>query len=116
VVTELELATLVRAAGDGAGRHLDQGRVQRYAEDFDSLPPVVVFRTGDGLILADGYHRLAAAVRLGRRTVRADLRVGTRREALDFAVAQAVEDRGVTPDQAAAAIARWSQSPPAAQT
>lgn len=60
--------------------------VTDYAELLRSgvrLPPVAVFRDGDGVFwLADGFHRVAAAQRAGLGEVEVDLRRGTRREAV----------------------------------
>jgi hypothetical protein len=111
VLREIEVSALAQAAGDRAERHVDDARVHRYMQVFDSLPPLVAFLTDEGMLLADGYHRLAAAVRLQLSTVTVDVREGTRRDALAFAVAQATRDRGVPPDQAQAAIERWSSPP-----
>jgi ParB-like chromosome segregation protein Spo0J len=52
---------------------------------LDDLPPVVVFDTPEGPLLADGHHRLAAAGRLGRKTVEAEVRAGSRQDALRYA-------------------------------
>ena len=60
--------------------------VQRYEESFDNLPPIDVFDTPDGLLLADGFHRWAAAMRLGRTEIEANVRKGTREDAAEHAV------------------------------
>lgn len=60
--------------------------VRRYMEAFEQLPPVTVFKTPEGLLLADGFHRVAAAERLGLRAIEAEIRKGTREDALEFAV------------------------------
>jgi ParB-like chromosome segregation protein Spo0J len=70
--------------------HLDQARVRDYAAHLDEFPPVVVFRTPQGLLLADGYHRVAAARLGGRDEITAEIREGTRSDALDFAVENAI--------------------------
>jgi hypothetical protein len=94
--------------------HLDLERVQRYTQHLDELPPVTVFRLADEtLLLADGYHRVAAAQACGRATVTADLRAGTKADAVAFASDVARHERGVSHQQAHAAIkrhsnARWS--------
>src|SRR5437763_1395157 len=65
----------------------DGETVRQYMEILDQLPPVAVFDLGEGtLLLADGFHRVEAAQRLGREEVRAEVREGTREEALEFAV------------------------------
>lgn len=60
--------------------------IRRYEEAFDKLPPVDVFDTPDGLLLADGFHRTAAAQRLGLADIEANVHKGTRADALEFAV------------------------------
>jgi hypothetical protein len=63
---------------------LDQDTVDRYMDSFDRLPPVTVFLVDGRWLLADGIHRHAAAVTLGRRTLPAEVRAGSFEEALDF--------------------------------
>jgi hypothetical protein len=60
----LRIADLLANAPIDPEAHLDARRVERYAQMLDALPPIVVFDTQEGLLLVDGYHRLAAA-RLG---------------------------------------------------
>lgn len=70
--------------------HLDQQTVDQYVADAGDgwpFPPVVVFRDDqDRLWLADGFHRVAAAEHLGRAEIPADVRQGSRRDAILFAV------------------------------
>ena len=75
--------------------HLDEYKVEVFAERFEELPPPVAFRTPDGLLLADGYHRVAAARALGRASVECDVRVGSRRDALVFAARVGAEQTGM---------------------
>ena len=83
---EVEIERLLEESPADPRRHLNQDRVRRYAEVLDQLPPVVVFELGDHtLLLADGYHRVAAAQLAGRTTVQADVRVGTEEQAVQFA-------------------------------
>jgi ParB/Sulfiredoxin domain len=105
---DVEVATLTGSALADPPRHLDEGKLARYAQILDQLPPVVVFELPDGLLLVDGYHRLEAARRLGRRIVRAEVRQGSREDALQFAVDLAAGERGLTKDQALDAIRRRS--------
>jgi ParB-like chromosome segregation protein Spo0J len=60
--------------------------IQRYMAAFDKLPPVDVFRTPDGDLLADGFHRVASAERLGLAEIEANVHNGSRLDALEFAV------------------------------
>jgi len=71
--------------------------------------PVTVFALEDQtLLLVDGYHRVVAAQQAGRTTVRAEVRVGTKAEALQFAVDVAQVEAGVSAEQAREAIRRYS--------
>src|SRR5262249_6029611 len=63
---------------------LDDFTVERYADSWDRLPPIVVYSIEDRLLVADGFHRHAAAIMLGKRTLPAEIREGTFTDALDF--------------------------------
>jgi hypothetical protein len=63
---------------------LDDFTVERYADAWERLPPVTVFEVEGRYLLADGFHRHAAAVMLNRRTIPAEIRIGTFEDALDF--------------------------------
>src|SRR3954452_17410348 len=102
----VEIADLEQAPIAAGRHHLDRERVSHHAAHFDEAPPVVVFDTGDDLLLADGYHRVAAAQQLGHESVWADVRKGTRSDALAFAVAVGRRQRGLTDDQVLEAIRR----------
>jgi len=63
---------------------LDDFTVERYAEAWDRLPPITVYEIDERWLLADGFHRHAAAVMLGKRTIPAEVRAGSFDEALDY--------------------------------
>ena len=102
----LKIADLLANALTDPESHLDPARVERYARMLDALPPVVVFDTPQGPLLADGYHRLAAARRRGLETVEAEVHAGSRREALRYAVEVGGTQRGISPEEAASQILR----------
>lgn len=89
-------------------RHLDPEKVERYARILDDLPPVVVFELPEGLLLVDGYHRLAAAQRRGRLIVAARVLRGSREDALRYAVDLAAAERNLPVEAVRAAIERRS--------
>ena len=60
-MARLRIAELLANAPIDPEAHLDAARVERYARTLDVLPPVVVVDTPEGLLLADGYHRVAAS-------------------------------------------------------
>ncbi len=63
---------------------LDDFTVERYADSWDRLPPVTVYEVDGTMLLADGFHRHAAAIMLGRKTIKAEIRHGAFNDALDF--------------------------------
>lgn len=108
MIAELNIASLLPGPIDASKPHLSQERVAWYVQHLSEADPVVVFDLPEGLLLADGHHRVEAARRLGRRTIAADLRRGTRKEALAFAVDLARQQRGVSGEVALEAIRRRS--------
>ena len=54
---------------------------------------MVVFRTEQGLLLADGYHRVAAAQARGLDTIEAEIRHGSTHEALRYAASMGAKQR-----------------------
>jgi ParB-like chromosome segregation protein Spo0J len=105
---DVEIAALAGNALTDPPRHLDEAKISRYVQILDEMPPVVVFRIDGGFLLADGYHRVETARRLGRTVMRAEVRQGSREDALRFAVDLAAAERGLTPGQALEAIRRRS--------
>jgi hypothetical protein len=103
-MTQLRITNLLTNVQIDPEAHLDAARVERYAEMLDALPPVVVFDTEEGLLLADGYHRVAAARRRGREMIEAKVRLGSRHDALRYAATVAAEQHGISPEEAAAYI------------
>jgi len=67
---------------------LDQDKVREYAvvmSEGGTFPPVVLFREGETLYLADGFHRVAAAQRAGKSQIRAEVRPGGFAGAVEYA-------------------------------
>ncbi len=63
---------------------LDDFTVERYADSWQRLPPVTVYEVDGKFLLADGFHRHAAAVMLGKHAITAEVLQGTFTDALDF--------------------------------
>lgn len=108
-VSRLSVADLIANAPIDPEAHLDAERVERYAGTLDALPPVVVFDTPEGLLLADGYHRLVAARRRGLETVEAEVRSGSRHDALRYAAKVGAAQRGISPKEADSYIEGYSK-------
>ena len=59
--------------------------VQDYADDMLAgaiFPPVVVYFDGTDYWLADGFHRVEAARKIGRETIEAEIKEGSARDAI----------------------------------
>lgn len=64
---------------------LNSDTVEQYAAAMkkgEEFPPIVVYDTSDGLILADGFHRHTAADMAGVKTIEAQIIVGSYDDAL----------------------------------
>jgi len=109
MVAQLRIANLLANAPVDPEAHLDAARVEQYAQMLDTLPPVVVFDTAEGLLLADGYYRVAAARRRGLETIEADVRRGSRHDALQYAAKVGAAQRSISTEEAISCIRRRSQ-------
>jgi ParB-like chromosome segregation protein Spo0J len=100
-MTMLRIDDLLANAPVDPEAHLDAQRVERYSRKIDTLLPVVVWATPEGMLLADGYHRVAAARVRGLETVEAEVRRGSRHDALRYAAPVGAAERGISPEEAA---------------
>ena len=88
-VTPLALDTIAVAAGTQVRSAINEDVVADYAERLAegvTFPPVVVFRDGSQSYLADGFHRVLASRREGREVIKAEVRPGTKTDALWYAL------------------------------
>ncbi len=83
-IRDLPLDELVLDPNLNLRDRLDDFTVERYAEAWQRMPPVTVYEVDGRYLIADGFHRHAAAVLLGRSTIAAEIRVGAFNDALDF--------------------------------
>lgn len=73
--------------GTQARAAMCQATVDAYMEALDQLPPVTAFRDADGILwLADGFHRVEAARRVGRDMLVGVIHEGSQRDAVLHAV------------------------------
>ncbi len=87
--TELRVTSIRTDGGTQSRVQLDWLAVDEYThamQEGATFPPVVVFHDGQDYWCADGFHRLQAAERAGLETVAADVRQGTRRDAVLYSV------------------------------
>ena len=86
---QLSIAKIRLDGGTQTRESRDEETVAEYAEAMRgnaTFPPVVVFHDGTDHWLADGFHRVDAAVSVGKKSIQVDVRQGTRRDAILFSV------------------------------
>jgi hypothetical protein len=64
----------------------DPDTLDRYQEALDTLPAVDVFDTSEGLLLSDGFHRVEAHRLQERTSIKANVRRGTRDDAVVWGI------------------------------
>lgn len=88
-MSSVRLSDIVTTADTQVRAAINEQTVTAYAErmtEGDIFPPVVLFHDGNAHYLADGFHRVMAAQRVECRDIPADVRKGTREDALWFAL------------------------------
>lgn len=86
---DLRIADIRTDGGTQPRAQLDMMTLIEYAEAMQNgaaFPPVTVYYDGDAYWLADGFHRLHAAQDAKRDTIAADVKQGTRRDAVLYSV------------------------------
>ena len=110
---QLSLANIVIDETTDIRESMNEATVQEYMDILDRLPPVTVFDTDEGYVLADGFHRATAAERLGLKEIDAEVRAGTRTDAEEFAAyANATSGLKLTPKERRAGIRRLHRNHP----
>lgn len=104
---QLSLANIVIDDTIDIRESMNEATVQEYMDILDRLPPVTVFDTDEGYVLADGFHRATAAERLGLKEIDVEVRAGTRTDAEEFAAyANATAALKLTPEERRVGIRR----------
>jgi hypothetical protein len=83
--SSLALSSISNDGGTQARAQLDQEVIEEYRaaiEDGATFPPIVVYYDGSQHWLADGFHRYRATAKADRQEIDADVRQGTRRDAV----------------------------------
>ncbi len=83
-IHEIDLDELILDPNLNLRDRLDEFTVERYADVWDRMPPITVFEVDGQLLVADGFHRHAAAVHLKLKRITVEVRHGTFQDALDF--------------------------------
>ena len=85
----IPLTSINRSGGTQTRVTVEAATVDEYAEALGAgavFPPVIVFYDGEIYWLADGFHRAAAAEKIGATAIAAEVRQGTRRDAVLYSV------------------------------
>lgn len=88
-IKKLKLEKLIVDAGTDVRNQINEETVDEYglaAKGKAKLPPLIVFETSDGLLLADGFHRYYGFERQGINEYDCDVRKGNRLDAIKFAL------------------------------
>ena len=83
------LEDITVSSGTQVRQSINEDVVENYAErmrEGAEFPPVVLFSDGTQTVIGDGYHRVCAATREGFIDIEADVRTGTRQDALWYAL------------------------------
>ena len=89
-VQYIDIASIEQSDELQARLELDQEVIRDYATDFAGgaiFPPILVFHDGARNWLADGFHRVAARKLLEKDTILAEVRCGTREDAIWCSIA-----------------------------
>jgi hypothetical protein len=85
----LTVSSIRANAGTQSRATISEATVAEYGEAMirgDRFPPVTVFQSEEGLILADGFHRVRSAKQAGFDTIAAEIRRGSRLDALRYSL------------------------------
>ncbi len=88
-IEEIKIEDITTDAGTQSRLKIDHKLVDDYTEcmhEGDKFPPVVLFHDGSNYYLADGFHRLKAAMAVGKVNIASDVRSGNRDDALWFSI------------------------------
>jgi site-specific DNA-methyltransferase (adenine-specific) len=86
---KLRLDQIRMDGGTQSRAQLDWVAIDEYAasmKEGEQFPPVIVYHDGTEYWLADGFHRVRATEKAGLAEVDADVRQGTRRDAILYSV------------------------------
>ena len=85
----LNINAIIIDKGTQSRERISEETVTDYAEamqEGDQFPAITVFHDGVEYYLADGYHRLHAAQRVGRASIQAEIKTGTLRDAILYSL------------------------------
>ena len=84
---KIPIQSIRRDGGTQPRAAINQAVVEEYAQEMKDgavFPPAILFNDGKDFWIADGYHRLLASESIGLSEIAAEVRQGTRRDAVLF--------------------------------
>lgn len=87
-INKLNLSEIILDGEIQPRKNLNHDVVAEYAKSMKQMakfPPVIVYYDGYRYWLADGFHRIRAKEHIGESKILAEVRCGSRREAILFA-------------------------------
>lgn len=88
-IEEVFIDDIVTDAGTQIRTSINEEKVGEYAESMrngSTFPPIRLIHDGSRYILADGFHRLFAAMRINEIAIKAEVEPGTLRDAVKIAL------------------------------
>ena len=88
-IRQINLSYIRRDGGTQARAEMNYAAIDDYAQAMGSgakFPPVVLFQDQDIYWLGDGFHRVEAAAKAGKKAIQAEIRQGGQRQARLFAL------------------------------
>lgn len=88
-LARISLSAIIHDEGTQSRVEISQDTVSDYAQRMaagDTFPPIVVFHDGNHYFLADGFHRVLSAERIGSTQISADVRKGTKLDAIRYSI------------------------------
>jgi hypothetical protein len=81
-IQEVKISDIISDQAIQSRARIDQEAVADYALHLDDLPPILLFNDEGKLYLTEGFHRIAAHVLSKKAKIKAEIRKGTRDDAI----------------------------------
>ncbi len=110
----LPLDVLILDADIQPRETMSNALIREYAElyrDGHTLAPITVFQDGADYWVADGFHRVTAALEAGLSEINVDLEVGTKRDAINYSCGANKHGKARTPKDKRRAVGRLIADP-----
>lgn len=86
---EIEIRKIKLKTNTQSRVKIDQNVVDEYAEDLKEgakFPPIILFKNEKNYYIGDGWHRLYSSKKIGKKTIQADVKPGSIRDAILYSI------------------------------